>query len=299
MSTKNGFISLLIAMTSVSFAPILVRLSGSPAQVIAFYRLTFASSITLVILTSLTKVQPDQYSFEMFKKMDRNTFLKLLASSFFLAIHFFSWMLSVQLTTIALSTLFVDTSPIFVTILAYLLLKEKINLKQLVGITSTLIGVILLLAPGVNVITEKDLLGILLAILGAITGAFYIIIGRQARSKMGLGLWDYTLIVYALCAVWLLIFNVPDINQVVLGLTIYELIIFLLLAIFGSILGHSMYNYALKYIKSSTVSICFLGEVIGATLLAMLLFNEIPSLNVVIGGFIVLIGIGLTIFYEK
>ncbi|MFW9996989.1 MAG: DMT family transporter [Candidatus Odinarchaeota archaeon] len=298
ISRKNGIIAVTIATFSVSFAPILVRLSQSPAQVIAFYRLGIASLITISILTFLSGVDSQKYPMDTFRKISLKDWLLLVISGFFLAIHFYSWMLSIKLTTVALSTLFVDTSPLFVIIVAFLFLNEKINMDQLAGIICAFLGVVILIGPGLAIFTAEDLLGIAMSLIGAVTVAFYVVIGRSFRANMGM--WHYTVIVYSSCAFWLLVINIPDLNAVTEAFILpRELVIFILLAVLGSILGHSIYNYALKYLKGSTVSICFLGEAVAASVYAVFLFSEIPSWNIIVGGAVMLTGIVITIYYEN
>ncbi|MHA1169830.1 MAG: DMT family transporter, partial [Candidatus Hodarchaeales archaeon] len=270
---------------------------NSPAQVIAFYRLFIASCITLVILLGLRFRDKKSYSLRDFTALNRREIILLVSSGFFLSLHFYFWIYSIDLTTVALSTLFVDSSPLFVILFAFLILKEKINIRQIAGFLIALTGVIILFGSGFSAFSEDDFIGIAMALIGAVTVAFYVVIGRQSRSK--LGMWHYTLIVYSSCTFFLFVICLIDVQSLLAALIVEELVVFFLLAVLGSILGHSLYNYSLKYVKGATVSICFLGEAVGASIYAIFVFSEIPSTSVIIGGLVMIIGIIVTVIYEN
>ncbi|MEW6241806.1 MAG: DMT family transporter, partial [Chloroflexota bacterium] len=68
----------------------------------------------------------------------------------------------------------------------------------------------------------------------------------------------------------------------------------LALALIPQLIGHSTYNWALRYIPASLVSITTLGEPIGSAILAYFILNETPSVLTVSGGVLILAGIYLS-----
>ena len=134
------------------------------------------------------------------------------------------------------------------------------------------------------------MLGNGLAFAGAWFAAFYLIIGRKVRG--GLSLLTYTFVVYGTAAVTLLLM-VAISGERLFGYSLRTDAFFLALAIFPQLLGHSSFNWALKFLPAALVSIVLLGEPIGATILAMLILNEPPTILEVVGGALILIGIYL------
>jgi len=156
-----------------------------------------------------------------------------------------------------------------------------------VGIALGLLGVIILTRGDADAGSET-LLGDLLAFLGGVAAGVYILAGRQTRKRISLPV--YAFVVYASCALFLLV------GVVVTGTELFTLPadewwLFLLMALGPSIMGHTMYNWTLRYVPASVVSVSLLGEPVGSTLLAALLLSEVPSEYTMIGGAIILVGV--------
>jgi drug/metabolite transporter (DMT)-like permease len=280
---KNIYFPLLIAVIAVSFSSILIRLSKAPPLVIAAYRLGIASIILFPFMIYYGSNTSEKYS--------RKDLLKIFFISFFLSIHFASWITSLNYTSIANSVIIVNTSPIFVAILSYYILKEKINYNTIIGIIIAFIGTIII-AIGDYGINGSNILGDMYALIGAIALSIYIIGGREIRKKMNLYL--YVTPVYAISSI-LLIIACIFLKIQLYPYSLREYLIFLLLAIIPTIFGHTIYNWILKNIEATTVAISLLGEPIGSTILAIIIFNEIPNFLTFIGGPITLIGIFIAI----
>jgi len=280
---KNIYFPLLIAVIAVSFSSIFIRLCKAPPLVIAAYRLGIASIILLPFMI--------YYGSNISEKYSRKDLLKIFFISFFLSIHFASWITSLNYTSIANSVIIVNTSPIFVAIFSYYILKERIDYNTIIGIIIAFIGTIII-AIGDYGINENNLLGDMYALIGAIALSIYIIGGREIRKRMNLYL--YVTPVYAISAIFLII------ACIFLKIQLYpyslrEYLIFLLLAIIPTIFGHTIYNWILKNVEATKVAISLLGEPIGSTFLAIIIFNEIPNFLTFIGGPIALIGIYIAI----
>jgi drug/metabolite transporter (DMT)-like permease len=222
-----------------------------------------------------------------FRKLDRKSFLLCTLSGVFLALHFATWITSIKYTTIASATVLVNTHPVFIVILAYLFLGEKVNKKAAVSIAITIIGGIII-SFGDKGLGSNIFFGDTLAILGAAFVSFYMIIGRIIRQK--LSVTAYTFIVYLSCTITLLVLSLLTQTP----LFPYELTdwaIFLALAVFCTILGHSIFNWSLQYIKPTFLSVATLGEPVFATIWAILIFSEIPNAYNIAGSLVILTGI--------
>ncbi|MGY0288830.1 MAG: DMT family transporter [Candidatus Methanodesulfokora washburnensis] len=274
-------IALLVGISAVSTASILVRLSTSPPLVIAGYRMLFSSMI--MGLLGMNEISD-------LRRIDRKETLLLLISGVSIGAHFGAWTASLFYTSIAASTVIVDSSPIFVVLISWIFLREGVNTREAFGIAISIMGAIIIAIGHAEF--KSNLYGDFLALLGAIFLAIYLVIGRILRRKMGLA--SYTFSVYGVAAVVLLLSALVSGNS--LAADLKELIIFILLALGPSCLGHNSYNYALKYMKASVVSASILGEPVGASLLGAALLGEVPSISTIIGGGIVILGVYLTVF---
>ncbi|MBI9048324.1 MAG: DMT family transporter [Anaerolineaceae bacterium] len=289
-TTKQGspYLALGFALLAVSSSAILIRFAQRDANslVIAAYRLLFA---TLILAGPAILKSREEIS-----SLKKNQWLLIMLSGFFLAIHFGSWISSLAYTSIASSVVIVTSSPLWVAIFSTILLKERIPHTVRWGMGVAMIGALLvgsaqLFLTNVNLFgMNSSLWGQFLALVGAIFVAGYLIIGRHLRGSITL--LPYTFLVYGFAAIFLFGF------VLLLGLPVsgYKPQIwglFLLMAIFPQLIGHSTYNWALKYISAVVVSIVALGEPIGATLLGFILLNESPHIMEIIGGVIIILGI--------
>lgn len=301
---KHVYFLIIIAMIVTSFASILIRYAGrdavvfnlepADASVIAFWRLLFAT-VFMFISTLVTK------NLKEFKKVQFKEDIPLLTlSGLMLAVHFATWNLSLQLTSVASSMTIMYLMPIFTLILSVIFLKEKFSWGQL--------GVIVLSVSGAIIVGISDLIneegfgnlyGDLFALAGGISVAVYFIIGRKKREK--LDIFSYATIVYGICTLFLFIFVISypvTRNNIFTGLGWQQFLFFILLAIGPSCMGHTFYNYSLEYVRAPVITVTALGEMFGSTLLAIAFFSEIPHWSAFIGMLLVAGGIVLTVILE-
>jgi len=281
------YLVLLIGITAVSFASILIKLCDAPALVIASYRLTI-SSVFFLAVTGFKRVNP----FPVFSRRD---FLLAIASGLFLCLHFSTWITSLKYTSVANSVVLVSTNPIFVALGSFIFLKEKISRLQVTGILLTMLGTFIL-SSSRSGSAEHNALGSGLALMGAVGGAGYFLLGRHLRSRVDT--LSYVSVVYSSTAVFLILIT-TSLNFSFLGYEprIYGL--FILIALVPQVIGHTSFNFALKYLSAIMVSVATLGEPIGASLLAFLLLGEKITAFQAIGGSLILIGVALAMRGES
>ncbi|MCB4204674.1 DMT family transporter [Deferribacterales bacterium Es71-Z0220] len=267
MKLKIFFI-LLSGVISISFAAIFVRFCDDvPPLMIATYRLIFAS----IIIISVFKFK--HYTIHSITRKD---FILSIISGTILSVHFYTWFTSIKLTSIASSVVLVTTSPIFVGILSFFLLKEKQNLNIIIGIALSIIGSIVLTMGDINIndalnFDKNALIGDIFAIIGAIAAAIYMMIGSKVREN--LDIIPYITITYTASALTLLLISLLS-GQTFLGYKPSSYTFMFLLAVIPQLIGHTSLNWALKHLKSSMVAIVTLGEPIGAAVLGYLFFRE-------------------------
>ena len=193
-----------------------------------------------------------------------------------------------------------------VVILGYVFLHEHINRYQISGIFVSIVGGFIIAFDSIqpSIQASNPVFGNFLALLGAVTFSGYIIIGRIIRKTYRINLFVYTFYVYSISTIFLfliaLLFSSQELFlSLAFKLSFYAYIGFFLLAGVSTILGHSLYNYALKEIKAAIVSIVTLGEPIISSILAIFILSEYPTLMIIVGGFIVILGVILTIIKEN
>lgn len=279
---------LLLSVLGVSLSGPLVRLSSAHPVAIAIWRLTFSLAIIAVPVIA-------RGSWKQWRALDARSFAIAVVGGVMLALHFWAWNTSVGLTTISASVVLVNVQPLIVGSISAFWLREAPTRQQWAGIGVAMFGAFVVVLPDLMAqpafaSSGRAVLGDALATIGAITAAFYYVIGRRLRAT--LDLWAYVALVYGACLVTLL--ALAAIIDVPLGpYPRREYGIFALLALGPMLLGHTGMNWALRYARAYQVNIVLLGEPIGATLLAAVLpgIREQPTAFTLVGGAFVLGGI--------
>ena len=298
---RAGFVlplAILIAILAVSTASILIRFAqadGAPSIVIAALRLTFASVLLAPIALS-------KYLDEI-KRFTRTEILLGAFSGIFLAAHFATWITSLEFTTVASSAVFVSTGPLWVALLSPVLLNERLTGIAVMGLGLSLAGGAMiglseactwnhgLLCPNLgNILRGRIMWGNFLALAGAWAVTGYLIIGRKIRA--GMSLIPYIFLVYGVGAITLIIFMFVS-GHALLGYSPKAYGWIFLLAIVPQLIGHTTFNWALKYMPASFVAVATLGEPVGSTILAYFMLAEAPTWITIIGGALILLGINI------
>jgi drug/metabolite transporter (DMT)-like permease len=276
--TRQYFV-LAIGVISVSFAAIFIRIAEAPPLVIAAYRLCLAS----LIIFPVAWVR----SGDELRRLSRQNIIMALLSGVFLALHFGLWIASLSYTSVATSVVLVTANPIFVAIASYFLFQEKLSKQTILGIVISLIGSVLI-GYGNWSLGSRPLFGGILALLGALAVAGYLLIGRRLRRSMGL--LSYASLAYGSAAVLLLLATLA-LGYRLVGYSTTTYIMLGLLAVVPQLIGHSSLNWSLRFVPATVVTIAVLGEPVGATALALLILNEAPTLSEIGGAILILVGI--------
>ncbi|MFC1958350.1 DMT family transporter [Chloroflexota bacterium] len=276
--TREYFV-LAIGVISVSLAAIFIRLAEAPPLVIAAYRLCLAS-LTIVPVAWAR-------SGDELRHLSRQNIIMALLSGVFLALHFGLWISSLSYTSVATSVVLVTANPIFVAIASYFLFQEKLSKQTVLGIAISIIGSVLI-GFGNWSLGPRPLFGGVLALLGALAVAGYLLIGRRLRRSIGL--LSYVSLAYSSAAV-LLLLSTLALGYSLVGYSTTTYIMFVLLAVVPQLIGHSSLNWSLRFVPATLVTIAVLGEPVVATALAFLVLNEAPTLSEIGGGILILVGI--------
>lgn len=290
--------SLLIAIFAVSTSSIFIRFAqtdGAPSLVIAALRLTIAT--LLLAPLALTRHRAE------IQTLTRQQIVLGMVSGLFLAVHFATWISSLEYTSVASSIVFVSTGPLWVALLSPMLLNEKLTRAAIVGLGLAILGGAVIglsdacvLQNGLQcpqlgqILDGRAMRGNFLALAGAWAVSGYLIIGRKLRA--GMSLIPYIFLVYGMAAAALIVIMFAA-GQSPLGYAPGTYGWIFLLAAVPQLIGHSTYNWLLKRLSATLVAVTTLAEPIGSAFLAFIVLDEIPKAPVVVGGLTILAGIYL------
>lgn len=277
--------ALLVAVVAISWAGPLVRLATAPALAIAVWRMIFSEAMVGGVLVGRGSVLGGE-------RLGRRDLGLAVLSGLFLAGHFWSWIASVKLTTVASSVVLVSTHPFWIAGLSVAFLGERPRAREWVGI-AVAVGGTVVIGWGDFALGGTALLGDALALGAALLVAGYYTIGRRLRQR--LDLWSYVGLVYGVAAVALLgvLLLTPGVPLV--GYPPGDWLVFAALAAGPMMLGHTGVNYAIRYMPAYVANLAILGEAVGATLIAWLLpaIREVPPSRTLVGGALILVGIAV------
>lgn len=288
---------LALGILGASSSSILIRYAqqDAPSLIIAAYRLSLATLALLPVLLTRERAR--------LRTLSAGEAGLCALSGTFLAGHFATWVSSLEYTSVASSIVLVQTAPLMVAVLSPLVLREPLRRWLALGLlVSTIGGGIvavsdacawegrLICPPPGEWFGGPALKGDLLALAGAACGAAYMLVGRRLRPR--LSLLPYITLTYGAAAVWLGLLAFAA-GQLALGYPPRTYLWFLLLAAFPQLVGHSSYNWALRYLPAAMVSLGLLGEPVASIALAALLLEEIPSGLRLAGSLLTLAGIAL------
>ncbi|QFU83428.1 DMT family transporter [Natronorubrum aibiense] len=278
-------VALAFAVFAASTSAILVRWSTAPSSVAAFYRVLFTTALVAPVAVVRHR--------EAFARLSRRDLTLAAVAGIALAVHFAAWFESLNYTSVAASVTIVQSQPVFVALGAALVLGERITRKTTLGIAVAIGGAAAMSLgdAGRAPFADATLHGNSLALLGAITVAGYVLAGRSIRQRVSL--FPYVTVVYTSCAITLFALVGTQGHDFV-AYPAREWLLFLAMAVGPGIFGHTVVNWALKHLESVVVSVTWLGEPVGATLLALVLLAEVPDAVTVVGGLVVLAGIYVT-----
>ncbi len=275
-----GFAVLALAFASI-FITELER-SAVPPLVIAFYRMAIATALMLPVSLA--------FKWREIATLARKDLGLMVLGGFCLAVHFGAWITSLKYVPIATSIVLVNSHPLFVVIASYFFLGERPPRRALIGTGIGLAGMAVMSHDALGSV-QLAMKGDGLALLGALAVVGYFIVGRKARARVSL--LGYVTPLYAVCSLFLLIWVLMAGNR--LAPYSAEVWAYLAaLAVVPTIIGHTVFNWALKHVRPTAISLAFLGEPVIASGLALIFFAQRPPLATFVGGALVLAGVYLT-----
>lgn len=271
----------ILGALGTSLSPVFRRLSTAPTMVLVLYRVSFAS----LLMTPYILLRQR----EGLKQLKRRELLLCMCSGVFLGLHFLSYFESLRYTSIVVAEVLVNTEVLFVTLGSIVFLKKRLSGRAWLAIFIAFAGSVIVsmadLAGG------GALKGNLLALLGAVLGAAYTLVGTVCRQG-GISTGIYTYLLYLSAAATVFFITVAA-GVPAAGYEPLNLGTTLGMAVCCTLLGHSLYSWGLKYLPASFVAMSKLLEPVFAAVWGLLLFAERPGILVIAGGIVVIFGIAL------
>ncbi|WP_342536097.1 DMT family transporter [Sporosarcina sp. FSL K6-3508] len=283
----HPYIPIAIGVLTVGLSAIFVKLTTADAGVIAFYRMFFSVVIMLPFFLQ-------SYRKELYRLSKRDWLLSSIAG-IFLAIHFILWFESLNYTSVASSTVLVTLQPIFALTGTALIFKEIISGKMLTAVIVALTGSIII-SWGDFRVSGAALFGDVLALLACGFITAYLLVGQDVRKRVSLV--TYTFLVYLVSSIALFLY-VITIQQPLFSYPASDWGWFLALALLPNLLGHTLFNWAIKWVSTNVISITILFEPVVASIAAYYILQESISVSQMIGGIVILTGILLFVLDFK
>lgn len=280
-TSKKPILMLIIGVLGASMSAVFVKISSAPSVLTAAYRLLW--TVLLMSPAVLGKKSVRQELLHVKPK----TLLLSIASGIMLAIHFSTWFESLNHTTVASSAIIVSTEVIWVAIGYRIFLKGRLGGKAILAIFIAFVGSVLI-AWNDSSVLGGSIKGDVLALIAAIAVGGYTLIGRVVRDSTSTAV--YTYIVYVSSAVVLTVTSLIQ-GYPFFGYGYKGILSGFLLAVFCTIMGHSIFSWCLKYFSPAFVSAAKLCEPVIESICAVILFSEIPTALQILGCVVVLAGV--------
>jgi len=285
------YVVLTLGVISFAFAPILVRWAGDvPGIAIAVWRTVTAAAVLLPV--AVLRIGPE------IREFTRRDVGLILGAGVFLGLHFIAWIESLSHTTVASASVLVTIHPLILAVLGYLILGERLRRPTVIAIGTAVGGAALIgwADAGTVDLGRGALLGNSLALSGALLVSLYLLIGRVVRQKVS---WlAYVTPLYTTAALTALVAaGVKGVPLLGYSWTFYALCVGLALG--PQVLGHGSFNYALQYVPAAIVGLLALLEPVGASILAYILFGEMPPPASIVGMVVVLVAVAIVVWQRE
>ena len=264
----------LLGVLGASVSSVLVRLSTAPSLILVLYRVGMAT----VLLAPVVLVK----NREELKKLPLREVGLCLASGAFLGLHFAAYFESLRFTSIASSVVLVDTEVLFVALIGILMFGKRPSKMAWLAIFLALGGSVII-AMADTAAGPDALRGDIIALAGAFFVAVYTMIGSVCRRTVSTNV--YTFLVYLASSITVLIIAILG-GHALIGYGNINYFTGFGMAVFCTLMGHSVFSWGLKYLPAAFVSTAKLMEPVFASVLGLAFFGEIPGILTVIGGVI-------------
>jgi len=261
------YLLLLVGVFACSTSALFLKKCESAPIVVAGARLLIAA-IALAPVMWLNVRRSDDPQVISPRRLAR-----AIPGAIMLSTHFILWAMGAKMTDAANATLVVNLNPIFLPFLMYFVNHERINRGEIVGTLIAMIGVIALMGQGYHA-KDGSFQGDVICFIAMILFCFYLAFGRSAGK--GQNLWVYLVPLYGMSGIICLVVAVIA-RAPMPVISANEMLMWLGLGLVPTIIGHSIFNHAVKHLRGQTISIINLSQFVYSGVMAYFLFDEVPT----------------------
>jgi drug/metabolite transporter (DMT)-like permease len=261
---------------------------GMPRPIVATGRLLLAAII-------MTPYVLQKHSDELRTLSRRDIFFAVFAGVLFIA-HFLSIVYALDSTSIMMLSVILNTGPLWTALLERTFLKEHLNRIIWIGLLITIAGgvtIAILNSIETGETSNTSLIGLGLVLFGSISGSAILTIGRSVRAKVSMP--AYSWIVFGSGGIVGLIFVLAT-HTPIFGHPSSGYFWLIVLTLLPQIVGHSGFNYVVKFFSATFLSITGQSITITASVAAYFMLHEIPGMAEIFGSTIILSGVILAIY---
>lgn len=282
-------IFLLIGVMALSASAIFVKLANAPSSIMAFYRIFFSFCVIFIFTISKKDTRKELLS------LSKKEIILGIISGISLALHYFLWFQSLNLTSVASSTVIVTLQPLFAFVAGYLFFKERYTKLAVLGFIIAVIGSVII-GWGDFQLSSRALIGDLLAFISAGFISTYFIIGQYTRARLSTFSWITLTYFFAFVFLGILslIMKIPF-----TGYSLNTWFNIFGITLISTLLGQVIFTWLLKYFPATVISMTILGEAVGTSILGYFILHETVSLKQFIGIVVILFGIGLFLWEKR
>lgn len=284
MKATKPRLALAFGIVCISIFPILVKLKLTPGLISAFYRMAIALMLLLpyVLITKKFKLPQKKY-----------LILAVICGILF-ASDVAVWNIAIQDSSATQASLLTNLSPLWVGIISFVFLKTKPATNFWIGTIVALFGMAMLV--GFQFFLELDFdTAFLLAVLSGVLYSIYLLVSKKALSQIDvLSFMTVSLLASTLYLAIVCVFM----NEPFSGFSDLGWFVLLIQAVVCQLMAWLSISFATQHMRPTRVSLSLLGQAVITSLLAWVFLDEKISLNMIIGGLILLLGIRIT-FYTK
>ena len=274
-------LAVLLGVAGVSLSAVLVRWSTAPSLILVLYRVGMAAAL----LAPYTLLRHR----EELRTLAQREVLLCLASGAFLGLHFAAYFESLRWTSIASSVVLVDTEVLFVALGTVLVLRQRLSGRAWLAVTLAFGGSVVI-AMADTAVGPDAVRGDIIALSGALCMAVYTMIGAVCRKNISTTV--YTFLVYCSAALTVLVIALFS-GLPLAGYGAENVLTAFGMAVFCTLLGHSVFSWGLKYLPPAFISTAKLLEPVFASVWGLALFGERPGVLTLLGGAVIIAGVAL------
>lgn len=275
-------LALAFGILCISIFPILVKLKLTPGLISAFYRMAIATSLLLPYVLITKK----------FQLPEKKYILLAIICGVLFASDVAVWNIAIQESSATQASLLTNLSPLWVGIISYVFLKTKPATNFWIGTTVALFGMAMLV--GFKFFLELDFdNAFILAVLSGIFYSIYLLVSKKALTHIDV--LSFMLISLLASTVYLAVVCIV-MKEPFSGFSDMGWLVLLIQAVVCQLMAWLSISFATQHMRPTRVSLSLLGQAVLTSILAWLFLDEKITLNMVIGGIILLLGIRITFF---